>query len=98
MDPDGPTQRISPPNWIVVAVIGVLIAAMLVLGSATGGGGATMSQCDGSVPRWMLPDDYRQLGGCVPLRPAREAWFPWNWGRQDLVCIGMCADSLTPAH
>jgi hypothetical protein len=48
-------------------------------------------QCDGSVPEWMIPSDY-DGGGCVELRPAWEANLPWNAGKTELVCLGMCAD------
>ena len=52
-------------------------------------------QCDGDVPRWMIPSDYDD-SGCVPLRPAWEAMLPWNADRQDPVCIGMCAEGVQP--
>lgn len=85
------TRRFSRRNWIILAVFGLLIVATLAFGPAARESASTI-QCDGSVPRWMLPDDDRELGGCVPLRPAWEGWLPWNWGRQDLVCLGLCTD------
>ena len=85
------------PAWILAATLALLVAAMLLLPPAFIALTTGQGQCDGNVPRWMLPDNYQSLGGCVTLRPAWEGWLPWNWGRQDLVCLGMCApeDSLT---
>ena len=51
--------------------------------------------CDGTYERWRLPDDYRG-GGCPDVTPAIHGIFPWNWHDRDLVCTGLCVDSLQP--
>ena len=56
----------------------VLRAALPVVGTL---------QCDGSVPRWMVPADY-DGGGCMRLPTNWEATQPWN--EEDLVCLGLC--------
>jgi hypothetical protein len=71
------------------AAAAVLVAVALVVGSvrphlASGG-------CDGSVPRWMLPADYHG-SGCIPWPENWRATQPW--APDDLVCLGLCADSL----
>jgi hypothetical protein len=75
------------PTPILVA--GLVVALLVVFFLVSSGifSMTSVGQCDGSVPRWMIqPGD----AGCVVIRPAWEAWLPWNVSRQDLVCIGMC--------
>jgi hypothetical protein len=49
--------------------------------------------CDGSVYQFQIPDDYRG-GGCTHLIPEWHAAFPWNWGRIELECLGLCTELL----
>jgi hypothetical protein len=79
-----------------VIVAGVLVFAGLFAASLVGLGG--VAQCDGTVPRWMLPDDY-DGGGCIEGRPPWEALLPWNLGEWEPYCLGMCQDeSLLPGR
>jgi hypothetical protein len=49
--------------------------------------------CDGSVPRWALPDDY-DGGGCIPMPENMAATQPWD--HEDMVCLGLCSDTTLP--
>jgi hypothetical protein len=69
-----------------ILVVPPLLGMALV--SAAAGG---IVQCDGTVPLWMLPDDY-DGGGCVALRPFWEGLLPWHWSGWREVCLGMCLD------
>ena len=79
------SQRIS----VAAATVVVLLAVVFVVGYLANP--FSTIQCDGDVPEWMIPSDYDD-GGCVELRPAWEANLPWNAGKTELVCLGMCAD------
>lgn len=75
-----------------VATIAAILVVPPVLGMALVSAGAGwFVQCDGTVPLWMVPDDY-DGGGCVALRPFWEAMLPWHWGEWREVCLGMCLD------
>jgi hypothetical protein len=80
----------------VAIVAGALVLAGLFAASLIGLGG--VAQCDGVVPKWMVPDDY-DGGGCIEGRPQWEAVLPWNWGEWEPYCLGMCQDeSLLPGR
>lgn len=69
-----------------VALTGAFIVALIIPFDAF---------CDGTYERWRLPDDYRG-GGCPEVTPAIHGIFPWNWHDRDLVCTGMCLNTLQP--
>jgi hypothetical protein len=64
----------------------LLIWALLYLGPAV-----RPHFCDGAYQRWQIPDDY-DGGGCAAITPEWHRIFPWNWGDDEVVCIGLCSD------
>ena len=68
--------------WLLAAIL--VVGAYLVLAQPV-----TVYQCDGAVPRWRIPDDYRG-GGCALLRPDWQEVLPWTDAERELVCLGMC--------
>ncbi|HEX5579481.1 MAG TPA: hypothetical protein VFY43_07440, partial [Candidatus Limnocylindria bacterium] len=72
-------------------VVGTLAAAVLAFGQATPGFASI--GCDGSVPRWMLPDDY-DGGGCIPWPENWATTQPWD--DEEMVCLGLCGDETLP--
>lgn len=68
--------------WLAAAALVVVLA----LGSWTAD---RTVWCDGVYQRFQIPDDYNGLG-CSRIIPAWHAIFPWNWGRTQLVCTGLC--------
>jgi hypothetical protein len=75
----------------IAVALGLLVIAGLFAASYIGLG--RVAQCDGSVPKWMVPDDY-DGGGCVELRPFWEGGLPWNIGDWEHYCLGMCLDDV----
>jgi hypothetical protein len=78
-------------RWIGAILVATALVGFVAL-FAAGSVLPAVMQCDGSVPRWMLPPDYDN-SGCVDLRPQWEASLPWNQGKAELVCLGMCVDA-----
>jgi hypothetical protein len=77
-------------RWIGAILSAITLFAFVALIAAGSVFPATM-QCDGAVPQWMLPPDHH--GACVELRPQWEAALPWNQGKNELICLGMCVDA-----
>ena len=75
-------------RWRLAAYVLPLIGPLVLL-FAIQNAGIGIGQCDGGVPRWMLPWNYSD-SGCADLRQAWQANLPWNWGSGDVVCLGMC--------
>jgi hypothetical protein len=82
IDPKRPIGRREAR--VLVGFVGLVIALVLVTIPTV-----RMYQCDGAVARWQLSDDYRG-GGCAMITPSWHRMFPWNWGDDDIVCLGMC--------
>jgi hypothetical protein len=76
--------------WPYLSAAAIVTVAMVIVGAFTG---IHTGQCDGSVPRWMLPADYNG-SGCIELPENWEASLPWS--RDDLVCLGLCTDETLP--
>lgn len=76
--------------WPYLSAAAIVTVAIVIAGAFTG---IHTGQCDGSVPRWMLPADYNG-SGCIELPENWEASLPWS--RDDLVCLGLCTDALLP--
>jgi hypothetical protein len=78
------------PERILLAAV-----AIIMLGGLSGAFGGRVIQCDGSVPAWMITDDYAG-SGCVELKPAWQGWLPGT--DHTPVCLGLCLESsLAPA-
>ena len=69
----------------------MVLATLFLMATISIGMAGSMVQCDGSVPEWMIPSDYDN-SGCVALRPFWEAYLPWNVGKTEMVCLGMCVE------
>lgn len=69
---------------ILAAIVGLVFVVGYVVTSYT----VVEIQCDGTVPAWMIPDDY-DGSGCVQIRPWWEAWLPGNEDHS-MVCLGLC--------
>jgi hypothetical protein len=81
-----PLNAMRRARWLVA---GVVIAALFFMATVSLGMTGSVMQCDGAVPEWMVPPGYDN-SGCVTLRPAWEAFLPWNIGRNDWYCLGYC--------
>lgn len=78
-------------SWRLLLALIVVWAAVVVVGLMFLNPLTQTVQCDGSVPTWMIPDDYDQSGCVRILEGAPPADWDGRW-----VCIGLC-DSLNPS-
>jgi hypothetical protein len=81
-----------PPRTIGPYVLAAVLASAVLLVGGTMPGFASIG-CDGSVPRWMLPDDY-DGSGCIPWPENAEVTQPWD--NEEMVCLGLCGDETLP--
>jgi hypothetical protein len=85
------TRPITKREATVLVTILVIAGGIAMLGSAWPHGfGLREIQCDGTVPAWIVPDEYDGTG-CVELRPAWEGLLPENSDDSD-YCLGLCAN------
>ena len=76
--------------WPYLSASAIVTVAILIAGVFPG---IHTVQCDGNVPRWMLPFDY-DGGGCIEIPDNWKASLPW--AHKDLVCLGLCTDETLP--
>jgi hypothetical protein len=94
-DAGAEASRTKGRETAIALVILIVVAGIVVWGLAVIPGlGITYIQCDGTVPAWMVPDDYDGRG-CVELRPSSEGLLPENSDHSD-YCLGLCTDLAPP--
>jgi hypothetical protein len=74
--------------------LGAAVALGLVATALSPPGSLHQMGCDGSVPLWMMPDDY-DGSGCIPYPRNWEETLPWD--DEPTYCLGLCgSDALLP--
>jgi len=82
-----PKRRLKMSPGGILAVVLAVVVVLLVSSPVFGGG----VWCDGAYERWQIAEDYNG-GGCAAITPMWHKVFPWNYGDDEMVCLGLCSD------